>query len=301
MYVITGATGNTGSRVAKHLLQHGHQVRVIGRNPDRLRSLVKLGAEPFVADLKDVTALTKAFAGAEAVFAMIPPNLASRDYRAEQEWISDCIAAALAETRVSCVVSLSSIGADKASGTGPVVGLHNLEQKLNAIPGLNAMHLRAGYFIENTFAQADIIPQMGNCAGPLRPDLKLPMVHTRDIAQVAGQELVNLEFCGHQTREVQGLRDYTYCEVAKIIGWAIGKPDLKYIQLPDDKLRPAMAQMGMSSNFADLILEMSAALNSGHMAALEPRSAHNTTTTSFETFAVGEFAPAYYSANLQAA
>jgi uncharacterized protein YbjT (DUF2867 family) len=301
MYAITGATGHTGSRVAQHLLHHGHQVRAIGRNADHLRSLVVLGAEPFIADLNDVTALSKAFAGAEGVYAMIPPNLTSRDYRAEQERISDCIAAALAETRVPYVVSLSSIGADKSSGTGPVVGLHNLEQKLNSIPGLNTLHVRAGYFMENTLPQAAIIAMTGNCAGPLRPDLKLPMVCTRDIGFFAAQELVNLVFQGHQTREVQGFRDYTYKEVAQIIGREIGRPNLQYIQLPDDKLRPAMGQMGMSSNMVDLILEMSAALNSGQMVALEPRTAHNTTTTSFETFVIGEFSPAYYEANLEAA
>ncbi|HEX8991265.1 MAG TPA: NAD(P)H-binding protein [Anaerolineales bacterium] len=300
MYVVTGATGNTGSQVVKQLLFHGEKVRVIGRDAGRLDWLVKMGAEPFVADLKDVTALTRAFTGAKAVYAMIPPSPASPDYRKEQGWISDCIATALAEAGVRYCVSLSSIGADKASGTGPIVGLHDFEQKLNAISGLNTMHVRAGYFMENTLAQADVIPQVGSCAGPLRSDLKLPMVCARDVGQIAGEELLDLDFHGQQIREVHGLRDYTYSDCAKIIGQAIGNPNLKYVQLPDNKLRPAMERMGMSSNFVDLILEMSAALNSGQIVPLEPRSVHNTTPTSFETFVIGEFLPVYQSADLQA-
>ena len=101
------------------------------------------------------------------------------------------------------------------------------------------------------------------------------------------------EIQGKQTRELLGQRDIDYTEVATIIGKAIGKPSLGYIQAPDEQLRLAMMQMGMSANFVGLILEMAGALNSGYMKALEPRSASNTTPTSFETFVEEEFAPAY--------
>jgi hypothetical protein len=98
---------------------------------------------------------------------------------------------------------------------------------------------------------------------------------------------------GKQTRELLGQRDLTYAEVATIIGRAIGKPDLKYVQLPDDQFRGFLVQMGMSDEFARLLLEMTAALNSGYMRALEPRIPQNTTPTSFETFVAETFFPAY--------
>ncbi len=294
MYVITGATGNTGKVVATNLLAKGQKVRVIGRSADRLQPLASKGAEPFVGDLTDAAALSKAFADAKAVYAMIPPNMTSPDYRAEQDRVTDAIATALEKTGVKYAVSLSSIGADKAEKTGPVVGLYNLEQRLNRIAGLNILHLRAGYyFMENTLAQIGIIKMLGMAAGPLRPDLKLPMIATRDIGAFASEALLRLDFSGSQTRELLGQRDISYAEAATIIGKAIGKPGLAYFQAPEGQIRAAMVQLGMSMNVVNLILEMSAALNSGHMRALELRTEKNTTPTSYETFVAEEFVPRY--------
>src|SRR5713226_6760842 len=143
MYVIAGATGNTGSVVAKSLLAKGQKVRVIGRSADRLRPLAAKGAEPLVCDLTDGGALTEAFTGARAVYVLIPPNLASQDVRADQDRVTDAVATALEKAGVKYAVSLSSFGADKADKTGPVVGLHQLEERLNRIAGLNVLHLRA--------------------------------------------------------------------------------------------------------------------------------------------------------------
>jgi uncharacterized protein YbjT (DUF2867 family) len=294
MYVITGATGNTGSVVAKTLLAKGQSVRAIGRSADRLKHLSERGAEPFVCDLTDHDALTKAFTGARAVYAMIPPHVTSAEYRADQDRTTDSIAAAIEKAGVKHAVCLSSFGADKPDKTGPVAGLYYLEQRLNKIPSLNALYLRAGYFMENTLAQIGIIKQMGVAAGPLRPDLKLPMIATRDIGAAAAEDLLKLDFHGHQTRELLGQRDLTMTEAAAIIGDQLAKPDLPYVQAPNDQIRGAMIGMGMSSSFVDLILEMAAGLNSGHMAALEARSARNTTPTSYETFVKEEFVPLYY-------
>jgi uncharacterized protein YbjT (DUF2867 family) len=293
MYVVTGATGHTGNVVAKALLSRGEKVRVIGRTAERLKTLAAEGAEPFAADLADAASVTQAFVGAKAVYVMMPPNLASPDFRAFQNRVADAIATALRSASVTHAVTLSSIGADKPDKTGPVVGLHYLEQQLNAIDSLNVLHLRAGYFMENTLAQIGIIQKMGMAVGPLRPDLKLPMIATRDIGEAAANALLTLNFNQKQTRELLGQRDISMSEVAHIIGRAIGKADLRYVQAPDEQVRPALIQIGMSPNMADLILEMSAALNSGHMRALEQRSVQNTTPTSYESFVTEEFVPLY--------
>ena len=293
MYVVTGATGNTGNVVAKALLSRGEKVRVIGRTAERLKALAAEGAEPFAAELTDAAGVTKAFVGAKAVYVMLPPNPTNSDYRSFQNRVTDAIVAALRSTGVTHAVTLSSIGADKPDKTGPVEGVHYLEQQLNCIDALNVLHLRAGYFMENTLAQIGIIQKMGMAVGPLRPDLKLPMVATRDIGEAAADVLLSLDFRQKQTRELLGQRDISMNEVAQSIGSAIGKPGLRYIQAPDEQVRPALVQLGMSSNVAGLILEMSAALNSGHMRALEQRSAKNTTPTSYETFVREEFLPRY--------
>jgi uncharacterized protein YbjT (DUF2867 family) len=293
MYVITGATGHTGHIAATRLLERGKKVRVLGRSTDRLNKLASLGAEPFVSDLADQQALATAFAGAEAVYVMIPPDPASSDPRGYQDRITDAMAAAIEQNRVKHVVVLSSIGADKKDKTGPIVGLRVLEDRLKGIAGLNTLAIRAGYFMENTLPQAAVIQQMGVTGGPLNPDLKLPMIATRDIGAFAADALLNRDFSGFQTREVLGERDIDMNEVTTILGRAIGQPDLHYRQLTPEQFQGALTQMGMSRQVADLLVEMSKGLNSGHVRALEPRSMRNTTPTAYEQFAADTFAPAY--------
>jgi uncharacterized protein YbjT (DUF2867 family) len=293
MYVITGATGNTGSVVAQKLLAEGKKVRVVGRDPKRLEQFTQRGAELFIADATDAAALTNAFAGAEAVYAMVPPNNAAPRVRPYEEGVSDSIRTAIEKNGIKYAVVLSSIGADKSHGTGPVAGLHSLEKKLEAISGLNALFLRPGYFMENLLPQIGAIKSTGGMVGPVKADLPLPMIATRDIGAFAAEALLKLDFTGKSTQELQGPRDVTYVEVAKIVGAAVGKPDLEYTLMPAEQLKPVLVQMGMSANMADLLLEMADALNSGHMKALEPRSAANTTPTSLVTFATEVFLPAY--------
>jgi uncharacterized protein YbjT (DUF2867 family) len=207
--------------------------------------------------------------------------------------VSDDLAAAITKNGVKHAVALSSFGADKPDRTGPVLGLHTLEEKLNGIAGLNALYLRAGYFMENILSQVGVIQSFGVIAGPVRPDLALPLIATRDIGTAAAEALLKLDFNGRHTRELQGARDVTYNDVAKIVGAAIGKPDLKYMQMPAVQLKPALTQMGMSSNMVDLLLEMAESLNSGHMKMLQPRSPANSTPTTLETFVAEVFVPAY--------
>jgi len=293
MYVILGASGNTGHVVASNLLAGSQKVRVVGRNAEHLQPLAAKGAETFIADITDAGALTKALQQADSAYVMIPPNITSNDPLGHANRVSDAIATAVQNAGTKNVVALSSIGADKSSGTGPVLGLHNLEQKLNQINSANVLFLRAGYFMENTLPQVGAIRKMGYAVGPLRPDLKLPMIATRDIGAAAADALLHPSGRGKQTRELLGQRDLTYTEVVSIIGRAIGTPDLKYVQLPDDQVRAAMVQMGMSEQFANLLLEMTAGLNSETMRALEPRTPQNTTPTTYETFVAETFVPAY--------
>jgi uncharacterized protein YbjT (DUF2867 family) len=293
MYVITGATGNTGSEVAEKLLAQGAQVRVVGRDAKRLERFAKKGAEAFVADLTDSGALTKAFSGAKAVYAMIPPNISAQDVLAHYRRAGDALAAAIEKSGIKYAVVLSSVGADKPDKTGPVVGLHDLEKRLDAIPGLNALYLRPAGFMENLLFQVGVIKAFDTMAGAVKGNLPVPMIAARDIGDAAADALLRLDFQGKTTRELQGARDVTNTEAAKIVGAAIGKPGLTYNQMPAAQLKPGFMQMGMSSNMADLLLELADAQNSGHLKALEPRSAKNTTPTTLETFVAEVFAPAY--------
>lgn len=295
MYVITGASGNTGSAVAEALLAKGGKVRVIGRTPSKLEKFAQRGAEAAIVDIADpdATDLIKAFSGAQAVYAMIPPDPASSDGLAYSGVVTKVIVTALQTAAVGHVVVLSSVGADKPIKTGPVVGLHRLEEAIIAVGGLNALFIRAGYFMENLLPQAGIIRNFGVLGGPLRADLPLPMIAARDIGAFAAERMLKCDFHGAQARELLGQRDVTYTEASTAIGEALGNPQLGYMQMPDGQVKPALIQMGMSENAARLILEMCGSLNSGYMAALEKRSPQNTTPTSIERFASDTFVPLY--------
>jgi uncharacterized protein YbjT (DUF2867 family) len=288
-YVILGATGNTGSIIADSLLSKGKKVRVVGRDAGRLQRFVRKGAEAFTGDMSDAVALTKAFSGARAAYLLLPP-ITSRE---DQERESDAIAKAVTESGLRYAVYLSSYGAHVPEGTGPVTGLHSAEEKFNAIDGLNVLHLRAAYFMENNLAAIGMIQGMGIFGHALLPDLKMPMIATRDVGPYAGQRLLDLDFSGKQTRELLGERDLSIKEATAVIARGIGKPDLRYQQFSYEQMQQALEQMGMSAKKAAVYIEMFKAINAGVLAAQEPRSPENTTPTSFENFAQDVFAAAY--------
>ena len=296
MYVILGASGNTGSIIANFLLSKGEKVRVVGREVGRLQRFARKGAEAFTADLSDAAALTKAFSGARAAYLMLPP-LNSRE---EQERQSDAISKAVTESGLRYAVHLSSYGAHVPEGTGPVTGLHSSEQKLNAIGGLNVLHLRAAYFMENNLAAIHMIRGIGLFGHALLPDLKLPMIATRDVGDYAAQRLLDLNFSGKQTRELLGERDLSMTEATAVIARGIGKPDLRYEQFPYHQVQQALTQTGFSPRKAEVYIEMFQAINAGVLAAQEPRSPQNSTPTSFEKFVQDVFAAAYHGKALTA-
>lgn len=293
MYTVLGATGNIGSVITKKLLEKGEKVRVVGRSMARLQPLVQKGAEAFIADVNDAAALTRAFQDARAAFLMIPPGMTSPDYGAEQERVSDAISSAARNAGLQYAVNLSSYGAHAPAGTGPILGLHYAEAKLNTAEKLNVLHLRPAYFYENHLAAIAMIQMMGLYGGALKADLKIPMIATRDIGAFAAERLLKLDFSGKQSRELLGERDLSMNEATAIIGRTLNKVDLLYAQFPYEQVQQVLVQMGTPPKTAALFIEMFRGINNGIVAATEPRTAENTTPTSFETFVKDVFAPAY--------
>ena len=296
MIVVTGASGRTGRRVAESLLARGKKVRAIGRDSGRLTPLVNLGAEAAVCSIEDVPRLTTFFDGAEAVYLVLPEDLSQPDLRAHQERVSNCYAAAIANAHVGFVVNLSSIGGQHPKGIGPIVGLHNQEQKLNRIDGLNVLHLRAGYFMENLFASVKPLVASGTLPGGMRGDYAIPWIATKDIGAYAAARLEARDFRGRSIQELHGQRDLSMNEAASIVGKAIGNPGVTYVQLPSPVLGANLLQMGMPEKTAELIVEMWEGANAGLIRPQEPRSARNTTPTSLESFVTEVFAPAVLAA-----
>ncbi len=293
MIAIVGATGHTGRPAAEALLAKNEKVRVIGRDARKLEPLVQKGAEAFVGNVEDAASMTKAFEGATAVYLVLPEDISNQDLRAHQEHVSDSFAAAVANAHVPYVVNLSSIGAQHAEKTGPIVGLHNQEQKLNRIAGLNVLHLRPAYFMENLLMSIPPLRSMGTLPGGLTSDMPMPWIATKDIGAYAATRLAARDFSGSSTQELHGQRDISMKEAASIVGKSIGKPNLGYMQVPFMMLEPALVQMGLPKKTAALLIEMWKGANAGLVAPEEKRSAKNTTPSTIESFVTEVFAPAY--------
>jgi uncharacterized protein YbjT (DUF2867 family) len=291
MYVITGATGNTGNQIARKLLQSGKKVRAITRDKNRLKDFADQGADIRQGLLDDPDFLTNAFEGATAVYAMIPPDIQAENYAAFQDKTGETIVKALERTKVPNVVHLSSGGAEILSGTGPIAGLHRQEERLNRL-NANVLHLRPSYFMENFFTFIPMIREMGIIGSAEKPDLKMPIIATRDIADFAAARLDQLDFKGKNVRELNGPRLISMQEAAKILGSAIGKPDLAYVQFPYEDAEKGMIQAGLSPDVAKQYIEMTRALNEG-LIKPAPHTKENTMPTTFEEFSK-IFAEAYH-------
>ena len=294
MYVIMGATGNIGSKLANILLEKGEKIKVIGRSAERLKPFVDCGAEAAVGDVSDAGFLTNAFKGADAVFALIPPAYTATDFRGYYNEIGANLVKSIQESGVKHVLFLSSHGAHLPEKTGPVKGLYDVEQKLNKLDGVNVLHLRPTYFMENLLANIGMIKNDGINGSTIKGDLKFAMIATKDVAPVAAAHLLKRDFSGKTVHELLGERDVSMDAVTKIFGEKIGKPDLGYVQFSAEDAKKGMMDFGLSDDASNQMVELNQAINDGIFAVDQTRTAENTTGTSIEEFA-GFFAQAYES------
>ena len=291
-YAVLGATGHIGHVLSEKLLEKGHAVRALGRDEKKLSTLKAKGAQILSPAVDDTKALTEAFRGADGIFAMIPPNYAADDFSAFQDKAGAAIAQAILDSGVKYVVSLSSIGADKPEGTGPITGLYRQEQRLNKISGANILHLRPSSFMENQFFSIPVIKANGINGSALPGDMGMPMVATKDIGEKAAELLDALNFQGHTVFEFTGPKEYTLKEVTTALGKAIGKPDLAYVQFSYDDVKKGILASGMKPDMADLMMEMYRGGNEGKIRPTQEFNSERRGKTTIDEFAKG-FAGAY--------
>lgn len=285
MYTVIGATGNTGRVVAEILLTGGQAVRVVGRSEDRLAGFVDMGAEAAVGDVSDPDFVATACDEAGGVYCMIPPRY-DLDLRAWQSEVARALGEGIRSAGVPYIVNLSSIGAQHPAGTGPILGLREMEVRLNELTEANVLHLRPTWFMENFFMNLEAIRHMGVLAMALPGDVPMPLIATADIGAVAARRLAALDFDGHHVQELIGPREYTMEEAAAIIGAAIGRPDLGYAQISYEETEQGLASMGIHPGTIGTFIEMYRGAAAGLLVGQEPRSPANTTPTTLEEFAV---------------
>jgi uncharacterized protein YbjT (DUF2867 family) len=262
MFTVFGASGNTGSVVAKRLLDGGKKVRLFVRDPNKVAALRSRGAEVVAGDVLDANAVKSALAGAEGAYLLIPPDPRSTDFLGRGRRIVDDYLAALTEARVPHAVMLSSVGAQKPSGTGPIVTVHYAETTLPKAGATKFIFVRAAYFMENILANAypmkndGVLPVFGG--GEAHP---FPMVATGDIGNVAADALLAAP-SATQWIELQGPREYSFADAAAAASKILGRP-VKATPVPLEAMVPTLTKLGFSENVAGLYREMISAFASG--------------------------------------
>ena len=282
---VTTPTGHVGSAVADFLLDFGGdvQVRLLGRRPDKLAGFVKRGAETVIGAQDDVDYLCKATQGVDALFWATPPGYGSDDLRGFQNRLGAAAIKAVQTNKIPRVVNLSSIGADLASGTGPIAGLHDVEELFNKV-SCHVTHLRPGFFFENLLWQLDSIRNWGRISLPLSGSTRYPMLATRDIGRVAATRLTNASWSGQVLQELHGPADLCFREVAEILAQVLGRK-IVYIKCDRLEMRDILLKSAMSENAADSMLELYDAVESGRLRTMQKRSRETTTSTTLAEFA----------------
>lgn len=284
MIAVMGASGNVGGKVADQLIQEGQQVRVFGRSAERLEPLLDKGAEVVVGDALNEDDLRPLFTDALGALIVLPDNPADSSYVSNRSMMSQAIVRSLREHRVGHVVFASSIGADREAGVGPINTLHELEGLLFGLEAANILSLRAAIHMEQNLLPAiPMIKERKINGSAIRGDLGLPMIACVDIAQRAARHLSSRDFSGHNVETIHGPEDVTMEEATRALGEALGMPDVTYVQFPPEGVKAALQGIGMSEEFASLLVEMQIAVDEGLMSEL-PRTTESTASTRVEDF-----------------
>jgi uncharacterized protein YbjT (DUF2867 family) len=286
MFTVMGITGKVGGAVAENLLAAGKAVRGVVRNPEKAKAWADRGVELVQSAYDDPAALEKAFAGAQGVFAMIPPDFAPDPGLPDQKRTIAAIREALEQAKPRRAVFLSSIGSEQPSGLGLITSTHLMEQATRTLP-IPVAYLRAGSFMENWLGATDHIRATGEMPFFYAPlERKFPLVASRDIG-LAGAKVLQESWTGGRVLEVDGPQGGTdLLEAAAAFGGALGR-EVKAVQLPEAVWQSVLEGMGMPADRTGLYIEMVKSFNSGwiHFGNSGTETFHGQTT--IEAFAQG--------------
>ena len=291
-YILSGSLGNINKPLTQKLVAAGHDVTVISSHEARKPQIEALGAKAAIGSVEDIAFLTETFKGADAVFELIPPPAtAPVDWKARIRQIGKTFTDAIKASGVKKVVQLSSIGAHMPEGCGPVSGIHFAELELDTLDGVDVIHLRPGNFYTNLYAMIGLIKHAGILGNNYGADSPIVLVHPNDIAAVAAQELLSLSFTGKTVRYIAS-DERTSKEIAAVLGAAIGKPELPYVQFTDEQNLEGIIGACVPAELARNFVEMGTAIRSGEMFADYKKHKLALSPTKLEDFAK-EFAGAY--------
>jgi len=303
MIVITAPTGSIGRRVLSNLLEpraaarvpvvRVPTIRVIIRDASKLPESVRNRVEVVEGSHGDADIVDRAFAGADTVFWLAPPNPKARTVDEAYVDFTRPAADALQRHGVKRVVGITALGrgtpwADKA---GFVTSSLRMDD-LIAGTGVAFRAITSPSFMDNIARQAAPIREKGVFFLPFDGDRKMPAVATRDIAATAAPLLIDTRWTGIGHAAVLGPQDLSFNEMAAIMSDVLGKP-IRYQQIPLDTYKAGFIGRGMSNAMAQGMTDMAWAKNQG-LDNAEPRTPENTTPTYFRQWCGEELKPALF-------
>jgi uncharacterized protein YbjT (DUF2867 family) len=291
MIVITTPTGAIGHQVLERLLRSGEPIRVIARDPARISPQARDRVEVVQGSHGDIDVVDKAFAGADAVFWLVPPDFRADSVEAAFVDFSRPACEAFTSQGVKRVVGVSALGRGTpwAANAGLVTASLAMDD-LIASTGVSYRALTMPSFMDNLLRQVESIKHQGMFFSPISGDRKLPSCATRDIAAVAAKLLLDDSWIGQDSVPVLGPEDLSFTDMAQIMSEVLGRP-VRFQQIPGEALKARLTGFGMSEAMAQGMVDMALAKNQG-LDNAEPRTPQSTTPTSFRHWCEDVLKPA---------
>jgi len=289
MIIVTAPTSAIGRQVVARLLDSGQPIRVIARDPSRLATETRQRVEIVQGSHGDLDVCHRAFAGADAVFWLVPPAPRAESLEAAFVDFTRPACQAARAQRVARIVGVSALGRGVAGNAGLVTASLAMDD-LIASTGIAYRALTMPSFMDNTLRQVESISRRGVFVSALSGDRKHPTCATRDIAAVAARLLVDRTWTGHASVPVLGPEDLSFNDMARIMSEVLGKP-VQYQQIPIQAFKARLTEHGMSEAMAQGMAEMMVAKEAG-LDDAEPRTPDNTTPTSFRQWCDDVLKPA---------
>ena len=291
MIVITAPTGDVGHQVLANLLKADAPVRVIVRNPCKLSDDVRAHVEVVKGSHADAEVVNRAFAGADALFWLLPPDPHAESLEAAYVDFTRPAAAALKTQGVKRVVCISALGRGTpfAAKAGHVTGSLAMED-LIASTGVALRTLTMPAFMDNMARRAGAIKSQGLFSSPISGDLKQPTCATCDIAAVAARWLLNESWSGQEDVAVLGPANISFNDMAEIMSDVLGKP-VHFQQITFEAYKAQFLRFGFSEAMAQGMTDMMYAKNQGLELGVA-RTSENTTPTSFRQWCEDILKPA---------
>jgi uncharacterized protein YbjT (DUF2867 family) len=280
MIIVTTPTGAIGHQVLENVLRGEEPIRVIARDPSRLPSHVRDRIDVVQGSHSDPTIVNKAFAGADAVFWLVPPDPRAKSVDAAYLDFTRPACAAFKTHGIKRVVEISALG--RGTPAAAYAGLVTASLKMDDLIASTGVHYRAvtnPSFMDNLLRQVELIKNQGIFSLPISGDLKQPSACTRDIAASAATLLLDQSWSGVGSVPVLGPEDLSYNDMARIMSEVLGKP-VRFQEIAGEAFKARLLQRGMSEAMAQANVEMWVAYNQG-LDTAERRTPQSTTPTSF--------------------